>query len=154
MSTENCTLPTDRPAIAGRDKQMIRKIVAKDYEDKRNKRFTEASSPLILHVKLEELIKYSHIALQQFPKKEKYQLCADIKNSLYEALHLTIRMEKRYHKKTTLQDIDTEIDFLRTLIRLSYNLKYITIGHLEAWMSQADEAGKIVGGLMKYFNSK
>lgn len=107
----------------------------------------------MLRTKLNELIRYTHIALEQFPKREKYQLCADIKNSLYTATRLTIQMERRYYKKTTLQDIDIEIDFLRILVRLAYQLGYISIGHLEVWMTQVDEAGKILGGLIKYFNN-
>lgn len=127
------------------------RIVKKDYVNKRVERFEMTHNPSMLRTKLNELIRYTHIALEQFPKREKYQLCADIKNSLYTATRLTIQMERRYYKKTTLQDIDVEIDFLRTLVRLSYQLGYISTGHLQAWMEQVDEAGKILGGLIKYF---
>ena len=159
MVTENCCLQTGGGAIAPphagipAKKKKALKIVMNDFQSRRERSIENAHNPSILRAKLNELIRYTHIALQQFPKKEKYQLCADIKNSLYQATRLTIQMERRYYKNTTLQDIDIEIDFLRTLVRLSYELKYISVGHLQAWMEQVDEAGKILGGLIKYFNS-
>jgi len=159
MVTENCCLQTDGGAIAPphvgmpAKKKKAFKIVMNDFQSRRERSIENTHNPSILRAKLNELIRYTHIALQQFPKKEKYQLCADIKNSLYQATRLTIQMERRYYKKTTLQDIDIEIDFLRTLVRLSYELKYISVGHLQAWMEQVDEAGKILGGLIKYFSS-
>lgn len=159
MVTDNCPLKTAGGAIAppnlpSAQKKRAMRIVQKDYIGKREQRFDNARNPSILRTKLNELIHYTHIALEQFPKKEKYQLCADIKDSLYKATRLTIQMERRYYKKTTLQDIDVEIDFLRTLVRLSYQLGYISTGHLEAWMQQVDEAGKILGGLIKHFATK
>ena len=98
-------------------KEPALQIMNKDYENQRAQTFAHAHNPLILRTKLTELAEYSHIALQQFPKRERFILCADIKNAVFDALKLTIRMERRYHKKTTLQDIDVEIDFLRVLIR-------------------------------------
>lgn len=155
MMTENCTLSPEGCAVAQPDpKKKIVRAVQKDYIDHREKTFANAHNPLILQIKLEELMKYTHIALQQFPKMEKYQLCADIKAALYTAMHLTIQMEKRYYKKTTLQDLDIAIEELRVLVRLAFNLKYISAGHLNDWMSQVDEAGKIVGGLIKTFKDK
>lgn len=155
MVTENCPPETVGGAIAppglSAGKRKAMRIVKKDYVNKRAERFEMTHNPSMLRTKLNELIRYTHIALEQFPKREKYQLCADIKNSLYTATRLTIQMERRYYKKTTLQDIDVEIDFLRTLVRLSYQLGYISAGHLQAWMEQVDEAGKILGGLIKYF---
>ena len=161
MVTDNCTQQTDVGAIAPTNtepnrmdwhkKERAAQMMAKDYRDKRKQRLENARQPLMLRVKLEELAKYTHVALQQFPKRERFIICADIKETIYEALQLTIRMERRYHKKTTLQDIDVSIDFLRVLIRESCSLGYISPNHLADWMKQVDECGMILGGLMKHF---
>ena len=135
-------------------KEPALQIMNKDYENQRAQTFAHAHNPLILRTKLTELAEYSHIARQLFPKRERFILCADIKNAVFDALKLTIRMERRYHKKTTLPDIDVEIDFLRVLIRESCNLGYITPSHSRDWMRHVDECGAILGGLMKYFNNR
>ena len=168
MVTENCGLQTDGAATAApsekelrqqadkaREKELKKKraarVICKEYVNRRRQKFANTHEPLILRTRLEQLATYSHIALQQFPKRERFILCADIKQAIFDALKLTIRMERRYHKKTTLQDIDVQIDFIRSLVRESCELGYITPGHLEAWMQDIDECGMILGGLQKAF---
>ena len=104
---------------------------------------------LKLLTKIEEVEHYSHIAMQQFPKSEKYALALQIRETLSEIVHITIRCAKRYYKKTTLQDLDIEIEYLRTLIRKSYALKYINCHKYEVWSFQINEIGKITGGWLK-----
>jgi len=81
---------------------------------------------LIILTKLEELDAYSHQALIQFPKYEKFVLCAEVRQTLNSLIRLTVRTAKRYYKKTTLQDLDIEIEYLRSLIRKAHRLQYIT----------------------------
>lgn len=157
MVTANCDLKTATGAAATvknnwQQKEHAARIVAKDYRNKRKTKLENARQPLILRTKLEELARYSHIALQQFPKRERFILCADIKETIYGLLKLTIRAERQYYKKTTLQDLDINLDFLRVLIREACSLGYISPGHLASWMQQIDECGMILGGLIKHFN--
>ena len=42
----------------------------------------------------------------QFPKKERFLLCAEIKTAVDVTMHNIIRMKLKYYKKTTLQDIE------------------------------------------------
>ncbi|MCI7330225.1 MAG: diversity-generating retroelement protein Avd [Selenomonadaceae bacterium] len=116
-----------------------------------NQEHAHAKQPLILQVKLEDLQLYTHKALFQFPKNERFLLCADIKNSVAECMHLTIRMKKKYTKKTTLQEIDIELDYLRTLIRTAHRCGYITEHKWISWVGRVDECGKILGGLLKFY---
>ncbi len=51
----------------------------------------------------------------------------DIKRFLDEMLELTIEAQKKYYKKTTLQDLDVCIAKLKTYLRLSYNLKFLPV---------------------------
>lgn len=98
---------------------------------------------------MEELDQYSHVALQQFPKHEKYVLAMQIRQTLAGLIQQTIRCAKRFHKKTSLQDMDIEVEYLRSLVRKSYSLGYINIHRYEVWSSHINEIGRIVGGWIK-----
>jgi hypothetical protein len=114
-------------------------------------RFDNARSPLILQAKFEDIQRYTHDALFQFPKKERYLLCAQIQRAVEEVMHLIIRFKLKYYKKTTLQDIDVEIDYLRVLVRASHMAGYISTGKRGEWIEHLNEAGRIVGGLKKVY---
>jgi hypothetical protein len=95
--------------------------------------------------KLEELDAYSHQVALQFPKYERHVLSAEIRSTLNRVLHLTVQAAKRYHKKTTLQDLDIEVEFLRALVRKARRLGYITPNRYEVWSRHIDEIGRMVG---------
>lgn len=72
--------------------------------------------------KIEDMIGYGYIVLRQFPKSEKFVLGADIRQSMIELLSLAIRCAKRYHKKTSLQDMDVELQKLKgTVLHQKYS---------------------------------
>lgn len=96
-----------------------------------------------------DMIEYGYIALRQFPKSERHTLAAEIKRSMYDLLRLIIRANKRYFKKTTLQDIDIEIDNLRYLIRLANALGFLPFKQFENWSRNLNEIGKMLGGWIK-----
>ncbi len=107
---------------------------------------------LLILTKIEELDAYSHIAMVQFPKIERFVLCAHIRDTLTEIIKLTVRAGKRYYKKTTLQDLDIEIEYLRSLIRKAHRLKYVTTKRYEIWIRHVNEIGKMAGGWIKSIN--
>jgi len=100
---------------------------------------------LIILTKLEELDAYSHQAIIQFPKYEKFVLCAEVRQTLNSLIRLTVRTAKRYYKKTTLQDLDIEIEYLRSLVRKAHRLKYISTRKYEIWIKHVNEIGKMAG---------
>lgn len=75
----------------------------------------------IFHIKekIYEMILYGNPQLKDFPKTERYVLAGDIRKTMYTMLGMAVRLEKKYHKKTTLQDLDIEVDVLRNLLRLA-----------------------------------
>ncbi len=99
--------------------------------------------------KMEELDAYAHHCLLQFPKYERHVLCAEIRGSMTDALRYVIRAAKQYHKKTTLQDLDIQIEVMRSLIRKAHALKYISAHRYQVWSSHINEIGAMVGGWLK-----
>lgn len=111
-------------------------------------------STLLLDQKICDLIEYSLIAFRNFPKSERFSLVADIKDMEYTLLFLCIAAEKKYTKKTTLQEMDITVAKLRRFIRMSYNLQFISIHTYEVWSGKVVEIGKMLGGWIKTVNDQ
>ena len=75
--------------------------------------------------KVQDLIIYSYPILTQFPKAERFSFAQDIRHCLNALLELTIEEEKRYIKKTTIQNMDIENEKLKIFIRVAFELRYI-----------------------------
>ncbi|MGQ9779655.1 MAG: diversity-generating retroelement protein Avd [Bacillota bacterium] len=106
-------------------------------------------SELKIRQKCEDMILYGYIALQQFPKSEKHTLAAEIKRSMFRLLSLIIECNKKYYKKTTMQELDVELDILRSYIRLAMNLRFLPFKKYEVWAGYLNELGKMIGGWFK-----
>lgn len=104
---------------------------------------------LIIRKKIEDMIHYGYVAIKRYPKSERYALAADTKEAMYDLLELTIRANKRYHKKTTLQDMDIKLEFLRYLTRLGMELGVLPFKQYEVWNRYLSEIGRLLGGWMK-----
>lgn len=76
------------------------------------------NNELTIQTKVRDMMTYSFIALKQFPKSERFVLAAEIRQSIYKILKLTVIASKRYHKKTTVQDLDVELAKVRTKGRI------------------------------------
>lgn len=109
-----------------------------------------------------ETAKLLNIYLNHFPKFEKYALCQQIRQSLYGVYALIIEGQKRYHKKTTLTNLDIQHEQLRMLINLANELGYFEFkdGKGTSDPSTAerrylaislliDELGRMIGGWIK-----
>ena len=104
---------------------------------------------LKIRQKCEDMIAYGYAALQQFPKSEKHTLAADIKQSMFKLLELVIICNKKYYKKNTMQELDVELDVLRSYIRLAMTLKFLPFKKYEIWSGYLNEIGKMIGGWLK-----
>jgi four helix bundle protein len=96
-----------------------------------------------------DMIAFAYSVLAQFPKSEKYALAADIKRCMDKLLELEIEAHKRYHKKTTLQNLDIELAKLRAYTRLAHELGFLLIKKYERWSAMNVEIGKMIGGWIK-----
>lgn len=109
--------------------------------------------------KIYEMILYGNPRLKDFPKTERYVLAEDIRKTMYGMLEMAVRLEKKYHKKTTLQDLDIEVDVLRNLLRLAKDPNLypkqkpcLDFHTWEVWIRKVDEIGRMIGGYMDFVN--
>jgi hypothetical protein len=86
-----------------------------------------------IKLKIERMIVYGYAALRQFPKSEKHTLAADIRQCMYRLLRQVIVTNRRYHKKTTAQEIDAELDLLRSLVRIAKDLGFLHYPQYKIW---------------------
>ncbi len=109
-----------------------------------------------------QMMKLLNIYLNHFPGHERHGLALKIRNTAYEVYEYIVEGQKRYHKKTTLTNLDIKHEQLRTLIRLAFELGYFnreskTVKDNEAvgrkrYLAisvKIDEIGRIIGGWMK-----
>ena len=78
----------------------------------------------VLVLKMTSLIKLANINLNHFPRHEKYGLSQQIRNAMYEVYNLIVEGEKRYHKKTSLTELDVKHQQLRMMFKLAFELGY------------------------------
>lgn len=102
-----------------------------------------------------------NLYLNHFPKHEKYGLAQEIRRKAYGCYGLIVEAQKRYHKKTTLTNLDVMHEQLRMLIRLAFELGYFSFkdGAVSAKRPEGtaehrylainrmiDELGRMIGG--------
>ena len=108
----------------------------------------------LLLQKIFDMINYAYPALAQYPKSEKFSLVTDIKRVMDELLELCISAQKKYYKKTTLQEMDVCVAKLKAYLRLSFQLKFLSMHKSEVWTGMAVEIGKMLGGWIKSVKDK
>jgi len=104
---------------------------------------------LIVKQKTEDMIAYGYVALRQFPKAERHVLSQEVRQSMWRLLRLIIVCHRKYYKKTTLQDLDVELDVLRAQLRLAQSLGYLPMTKYEIWSKHLCEIGRMIGGWIK-----
>jgi len=97
---------------------------------------------------------YGYQALHHFPKYEKHVLGAEIRLSMLKMQRLIVTAYKRYHKKTTLTDLDIELVVLNRQIRLAKDLRYLDLKKYQIWVVKLVEIGKMIGGWVKSIKSQ
>lgn len=120
-----------------------------------------------MHVKLTAFIKLANIHLNHFPKHEKYGLCQQIRNCMYDVFNLVTECNKRYHKKTTLTVLDIKHEQLRMMFKIAHELGYYHYKNNEQEYSEKeanrrylainimlDEIGSMIGGWIKKDNNQ
>ena len=114
-----------------------------------------------LNVKFVEFAKLMNVYLNHFPKHEKYGLALEIRRAAYDMYLHIVEAQKRYHKKTTLTNLDIRHEQLRMLIHLANEMNYFAFKdgalaekrprelsvHRHLALSRlVDELGRMIGG--------
>ncbi len=113
-----------------------------------------------LNRKFVEFAKLMNVYLNHFPKHEKYGLALEIRKTAYEVYAFIVEAQKRYHKKSTLTNLDIRHEQLRMLINLASDLGYFAFkdgskeeqpkklaAHRHLALSRlVDELGRMIGG--------
>jgi len=72
-----------------------------------------------------------------------------IENTILQILKGIIQVNVEINKKPYLKQISVELDKLRILIRLSKDLKFISIRQYQFIAEKINEIGKMLGGWLK-----
>jgi four helix bundle protein len=109
---------------------------------------------MVIYQKIMDMMVYGYQALAQYPKSEKFALVTDIKRCMDLMLERTIEAQKKYYKKTTLQELDVEIAKMKAYLRLSHQLRFLPDKKYEIWSGMVVEIGKMLGGWLKTVKAK
>lgn len=77
-----------------------------------------------LNQKFLETAKLMNIYLNHFPRFEKYALAQQIRQCMYETYALIVEAQKKYHKKTSLTNLDIRHEQWRMFVNLANSLDY------------------------------
>jgi four helix bundle protein len=102
-------------------------------------------------IKTYDLYKSIHIVIRLFSREEKYTLGEKIKEAIMDMLQLFIEAEysPRSSKIVILEKASVKLDFLKLLVRMSYDLKLINEKKYLDLESQLQEIGKMLGGWIR-----
>lgn len=103
-----------------------------------------------------DLDSYTHKALtsSNYPREQRYFLCAEIQRLVTEIMNLAVRAMKGYLQKSTLQNLDIALEILKYKIRESHTKKYISAHRKHVWIMMIENIGVLVGGWIKIKNEK
>lgn len=111
--------------------------------------------------KIVEMMQYSLPIVDTFPRR--YRKMADtLRDSTLELFRLSVRLERMYYKKTTIQDMDVELATLKEFIVIASSKECagpkhappLTIHQREVWSRYTAEIGRMIGGYKKFVESK
>ena len=85
-----------------------------------------------------------------------------MRKSILLIFRLSIRLEKKYYKKTTLEDMDIELATLKELVVMASEKDYcgakfappLSIHQRETWGRLNTEIGNLIGGYKKSLDAK
>lgn len=115
----------------------------------------------VMKEKIGEMLKYALPLVNSFPRKDR-KLADTLRDSMMEMYRLATRLERKYHKKTTLDDLDIELAVLREFILIASDKDYsgpkhappLTMHQREVWSRYTTEIGKMIGGYKKAVEAK
>ena len=102
------------------------------------------------------MMKYGMPLVDTFPRRER-KLADTLRDSMLEMYRLATRLERKYYKKTTLEDLDIELAVLKEFVIVASDKDYrgqkyappLTMHQREVWSSFNKEIGCMIGGYIE-----
>ena len=104
---------------------------------------------LAIFEKIYELILWLYLRVNKFPKSQRFVLGQHIENTTLKILEGIIEANQERNKLSYLKQASVELDKLRILIRLSKDLRFISIRQYGFGAGKINEIGKMLGGWIK-----
>lgn len=96
-----------------------------------------------------DMFLYLHTILKKFPKSERFTLVQRIENAALDVLQAIIQANHDSLRKDSLTLASVELEKLRIFIRLSKDMKFISIQEYEMLSQFTTEIGRMIGGWIK-----
>lgn len=112
----------------------------------------KTAEDLMIYKQLLQLIYYTEDICKKYPKSEKLSIVTNIKNATYDCIKNVLDAYKTYDKKEKLiylNKLDSNLKFLKVLIRVSYRNKYISNKNCVAWIKKVTNICNLLGGWYK-----
>lgn len=108
--------------------------------------------PFRLKEKIGEMMKYGRPLTKNFSRKDR-DLADDMRVSMLKMYHLAVELEKKYYRKTTAQELDVELEWLRNLVRMAADKDLcgaefappLSMHQYETWARYNTEIGCLLG---------
>jgi hypothetical protein len=104
-----------------------------------------------VYQKWEDMAKYLYIALQSYPKSEKYAIAADTRRALMLLGRYIYRANNvsKLEKRQVIEQADIALVDLKLLVRMGMVLGFMPVKKYEIVSGQAVEIGRMIGGWLK-----
>ncbi len=99
-----------------------------------------------------QFYKLLHGYIKLFPKTEKYSLGARIEHFTLDTLELCLKAAyaSRANRSVLLEELDTKVQVLKTLVRLAHEIRALDDAKYLGLQERLQEMGKMVGGWLRY----
>ena len=114
--------------------------------------------------KIEDLIEYARPILNRWPPFYRYTIGEQIYLELISLLRLATKARLKYYNKTTLQELDTEKEILKALMRQANKTVFVdkkgeqrrllSNHSYGVWAEKMVEIGKLIGGWIQSINKE
>jgi hypothetical protein len=100
-----------------------------------------------------DLIAWMVPTLEKFPRSQRFLLGDRIQSALLDILELLIRAAYSKNKENAIREANLKLETARYLVRLTKDLKYLSIKRYEFASRHIDDIGAKIDGWLKYARS-
>lgn len=104
---------------------------------------------LIIFKKSYDFSKWLLNHTNKYPKSHRFSIAVKLENAILDFLRLITIANNRQKKIPLLRAADEELLSMRVFLRLSQDLRFISLSSYEYGIKQLEEMGKMLGGWIK-----